>query len=124
MEEDFIPIEDAIAQCEAEGLHIHRSTMFRWAQQWAMWKPDCVVSHDDGRRWLTKDGLAEARKRLMLKAVTRWQIDMDKEKEAARKFTHRHKLYIQEAASRGERLKDIVEALGIVRPPPHRDSDP
>ena len=66
-----------------------------------------------GGLWVTWDGLTEARKQLMPKAATQSQIALGKEKEAARKFTHRHKRNIQEAASRGDTLKAIVEALGI-----------
>jgi DNA-binding NarL/FixJ family response regulator len=60
----------------------------------------------------------------MLKALTRFQIALGKEKEAARKFTNRHKLHIQKAVSRGDTLKAIAEALGIVRPPHQRGSHP
>ena len=75
-----------------------------------MEKPTFAVCDDDGRLWLTKEGLAEARRRLIPKAITKLQA-VRKDTEAARKFTARHKQFIQEAITRGAKLEDIAKAL-------------
>jgi hypothetical protein len=119
-----ITVDDALARYKAESLPAARSTLFRRVQAWALKNPLLAGRDEHGNLWLTREGFAEARNQLVLKAVTQLQVTMGKEKDAARKFTQRHKLYIQEAVRRGETPKAIAEALGIGRPPHQRGSHP
>ena len=110
---DFIAVDDTLNQLIGEMLPVTRPTLYRWARDWAMGKPAFAVCDDDGRLWLTKEGLAEARRRLIPKAITKLQLVRGKDTEAARKFTARHKRLIQEAITRGDKLVDIAKTLRL-----------
>lgn len=110
-EGDRISVNDSLVQFVAERLPATRSTVYGWAQEWALERRDWARYDDNGGLCLTSEGVTEACKRLMPRALTQLQITRGKNKEAARKFTARHKLYIQAALTRGERLENIVKAL-------------
>ena len=125
---DSVAVDDAVSRLLAEGLPASRSTLFRQAQVSAQWAPLFAIYDEHGRLWLTQKGLAEVRQQLMSKALTKLQTMLSKGKEAARKFTARHKLYIQEATTRGDKLDDIARALHLpmgrmLCPEQERDSD-
>lgn len=107
----WIAVEDALIQLQEAGLPTPRGTLYRWAQDWAMKTPGLALYDRDRGFWLTKEGVAKAREKRLLKILTKAQITRGKEKDAARKFTYRHKLSIQEALARGDRIEDIAQAL-------------
>ena len=66
---------------------------------------------DDGGLWLTSEGVAEVRTRLIRRTLTQMQKLLGKDRKTAEKFTGRHTPDIQAAARRGETLRNITTAL-------------
>jgi hypothetical protein len=106
-----VTIANARTRFVHEGLPATRSTLHRWAQEWALTHPHLAFDDKQEQRRFTHEGIAEARLLLVCKVLTRLQTRLGKQRETARRFTARHKAGIREALQRGDTLESIASAL-------------